>query len=225
MVKFKAIGVSEGLAKAKALVIKEEDLSVIKETVADVEAECKRVLDAVEKAKQQIEVLRDDAEKNIGAAEAEIFDAHLMMLDDPDFVEGMTNIVTDEKVCAEYACFVNCENFQAMFRALDDEYMQARAADIGDISQRVIKNLKGIADNAIDTITEPCIIVANDLTPSDTAKIGRQAGCRFYHEDRRPHEPFGDHGAFDGYSGDCRCRREGGRDRGRRPAADRRRGR
>lgn len=172
MVKFKAIGVSEGLAKAKALVIKEEDLSVVKETVADVEAECKRVLDAVEKAKQQIEVLRDDAEKNIGAAEAEIFDAHLMMLDDPDFVEGMTNIVTDEKVCAEYACFVNCENFQAMFRALDDEYMQARAADIGDISQRVIKNLKGIADNAIDTITEPCIIVANDLTPSDTAKIG-----------------------------------------------------
>ena len=117
-------------------------------------------------------MLRDDAEKNIGAAEAEIFDAHLMMLDDPDFVEGMTNIVTDEKVCAEYACFVNCENFQAMFRALDDEYMQARAADIGDISQRVIKNLKGIADNAIDTITEPCIIVANDLTPSDTAKIG-----------------------------------------------------
>lgn len=172
MVKFKAIGVSEGLAKAKALVIKEEDLSVVKETVADAEAECKRVLDAVEKAKQQIEVLRDDAEKNIGAAEAEIFDAHLMMLDDPDFVEGMTNIVTDEKVCAEYACFVNCENFQAMFRALDDEYMQARAADIGDISQRVIKNLKGIADNAIDTITEPCIIVANDLTPSDTAKIG-----------------------------------------------------
>lgn len=100
MVKFKAIGVSEGLAKAKALVIKEEDLSVVKETVADTEAECKRVLDAVEKAKQQIEVLRDDAEKNIGAAEAEIFDAHLMMLDDPDFVEGMTNIVTDEKVCA-----------------------------------------------------------------------------------------------------------------------------
>ena len=95
MVKFKAIGVSEGLAKAKALVIKEEDLSVVKETVADAEAECKRVLDAVEKAKQQIEVLRDDAEKNIGAAEAEIFDAHLMMLDDPDFVEGMTNIVTD----------------------------------------------------------------------------------------------------------------------------------
>ncbi|MFR1151789.1 MAG: PEP-utilizing enzyme [Butyricicoccus sp.] len=83
----------------------------------------------------------------------------------------MTNTVTDEGLRVEPR-FVNCENFQAMFRALDDEYMQARAADIGDISQRVIKNLKGIADNAIDTITEPCIIVANDLTPSDTAKIG-----------------------------------------------------
>ena len=130
------------------------------------------MLDAVEKAKKQIEVLRDEAEKNIGAAEAEIFDAHLLMLDDPDFVEGMTNLIADEMVCAEYACFVNCENFQAMFRAMDDEYMQARAADIGDISQRVLKNLKGIADNAIDTITEPCILVANDLTPSDTAKIG-----------------------------------------------------
>ena len=172
MVKFKAIGVSEGLAHAKALVIKEVDLTVVKNTITDVAAEQQRVLDAVEKAKNQIQTLRDEAEKNIGASEAEIFDAHLLMLDDPDFVEGMTNLVADEMVCAEYACFVNCENFQAMFRAMDDEYMQARAADIGDISQRVLKNLKGIADNAIDLIAEPCIIIANDLTPSDTAKIG-----------------------------------------------------
>ena len=172
MVKFKAIGVSEGLAHAKALVIKEEDLTVVKDSITDVAAEQKRVTDAVANAKKQIEALRDEAEKNIGAAEAEIFDAHLLMLDDPDFIEGMTNLVEEEKVCAEYACFVNCENFQAMFRAMDDEYMQARAADIGDISKRVLKNLKGIADNAIDSITEPCIIIANDLTPSDTAKIG-----------------------------------------------------
>ena len=172
MLKFKAIGVSEGLAHAKALVIRETDLTVVKDTITDVASEQQRVLDSVEKAKKQIALLRDDAKKNIGAAEAEIFDAHLLMLDDPDFVEGMTNIIADEKVCAEYACFVNCENFQAMFRAMDDEYMQARAADIGDISQRVLKNLKGIADNAIDAITEPCILIANDLTPSDTAKIG-----------------------------------------------------
>lgn len=172
MFKFKAIGVSEGLAHAKALVIKEEDLTVVKDTITDVAAEQARVTDAVEKAKKQIEVLREEAEKNIGAAEAEIFDAHLLMIDDPDFIEGMTNLIDEDKVCAEYACFVNCENFQAMFRAMDDEYMQARAADIGDISKRILKNLKGIADNALDSITESCIVIATDLTPSDTAKIG-----------------------------------------------------
>ncbi len=172
MIKFKAIGVSEGLARAKALVIREADLSVVRTQITDVAAEQQRVTDAVEKAKEQISALRDEAEKNIGPEEAEIFDAHLLMLDDPDFVEGMTNLIADEQVCAEYACSVNCENFQEMFRSMDDEYMQARAADIGDISARVLKNLKGVADNAIDAITEPCIIVANDLTPSDTAKIG-----------------------------------------------------
>ena len=90
MVKFKAIGVSEGLAKAKALVIKEEDLSVVKETVADAEAECKRVLDAVEKAKQQIEVLRDDAEKNIGAA-------------DPSLIASLVAIVPYVIICATFS--------------------------------------------------------------------------------------------------------------------------
>ena len=105
MLKFKAIGVSEGLAHAKALVIKEADLTVVKNSITDAAAEQKRVMDAVEHAKKQIELLRDEAEKNIGAAEAEIFDAHLLMLDDPDFVEGITNLIADEMVCAEYACF------------------------------------------------------------------------------------------------------------------------
>ena len=172
MLKIKAIGVSEGLARAKALVIREADLTVTKTAVTDTEAEKKRVTDAVAKAGEQIAALRDETEKNIGPEEAEIFNAHLMMLEDPDFIEGMTNMIEDEKVCAEYACSVNSENFQAMFRAMDDEYMQARAADIGDISMRVLKNLKGVAENPLDTITEPCIVVANDLTPSDTAKMG-----------------------------------------------------
>ena len=172
MLKIKAIGVSEGLARAKALVIREADLTVTKTAVTDTEAEKKRVTDAVAKAGEQIAALRDETEKNIGPEEAEIFDAHLMMLEDPDFIEGMTNMIEDEKVCAEYACSVNSENFQTMFRAMDDEYMQARAADIADISMRVLKNLKGVADNPLDSVTEPCIVVANDLTPSDTARMG-----------------------------------------------------
>ena len=93
MVKFKAIGVSEGLAHAKALVIKEVDLTVVKDSITDVAAEQARVTDAVEKAKQQIKVLRDEAEKTIGAAEAELFYAHRLMLDDPDCVECMPNLV------------------------------------------------------------------------------------------------------------------------------------
>ena len=95
---------------------------------------------------------------------------HLMMLDDPDFVEGMTNIVTDEKVCANTRA-LSTARLSGDVPALDDEYMQARAAGIGDISQRVIKN-RALQTLLIDTITEPCIIVAGDLTPSDTAKIG-----------------------------------------------------
>lgn len=171
MLTFKAIGVSEGLARAKALVIKEADVTVVKEVITDVDAEMARLDEAVAKAQKQIETLRDEAKKNIGEEEAEIFEAHLMMLD--DIVEGTKDHISDDLVCAEYACFVNCEDSQAMFRAMEgNEYMQARAADVGDISQRIIKNLKGIADNAIDSITEPCIIIANDLTPSDTAKIG-----------------------------------------------------
>lgn len=167
-----AIGVSEGLARAKALVIREVDLTVVRQSILDAAAEQQRVIDAVEKAKSQIAALRDMTERTIGAAEAEIFDAHLMMLEDPSFVEGMTDLVAAEMVCAEYACSVNGENFQEMFRSLDDEYMQARAADVADISTRVLKNLKGVSGSVLDEITEPCILIANDLTPSDTAKIG-----------------------------------------------------
>ncbi len=170
MYKFKAIGVSEGLAHAKALVIKEADVSVVKEVITDADAEKKRLDDAVAKSQTQLEGLREETRKNIGDAEAEIFDAHLMMLE--ELSDAIRDQIEADMVCAEYACFVACENYQAMLRSLDDEYMQGRVADVGDISQRIIKNLKGIADNAIDSITEPCIIISTDLTPSDTAKIG-----------------------------------------------------
>jgi len=168
---FKAIGVSEGLARAKALLIKEIDTSVVKEIITDVAAEQARVDEAAAKAQKQIEALRDEAKKTIGEAEALIFDAHLGMLE--ELADGTKEHIEEDLVCAEYACFVNCEDTQAMFRAMEgDEYMQARAADVGDISQRLIMNLKGITDNALDSIAEPCIIISNDLTPSDTAKIG-----------------------------------------------------
>ena len=181
MLTIQALGVSEGLVKAKAFVLAEPDLTVTKQTITDVAAEQARVDNAISTAKAQIEAIMEEAGDALGD-DAEIFEAHLMMIEDEDFIEGMKNIIEDEKVCAEYACKVNCENFQAMFRAMDSEYMQARAADVGDISMRVLKVLKGISDNMIDTISEPCIIVANDLTPSDTAKVGTKPVMGFITE-------------------------------------------
>ncbi len=181
MLTIQALGVSEGLVKAKAFVLAEPDLTVTKQTITDVAAEQARVDNAISTAKSQIEAIMEEAGDALGD-DAEIFEAHLMMIEDEDFIEGMKNIIEDEKVCAEYACKVNCENFQAMFRAMDSEYMQARAADVGDISMRVLKVLKGISDNMIDTISEPCIIVANDLTPSDTAKVGTKPVMGFITE-------------------------------------------
>ena len=171
MITIQALGVSEGLVKAKAFVLREPDLSVSKQKIEDVAAEQARVDAAVEAAKAQIEAIMEEAGETLGD-KAEIFEAHLMMIEDEDYIDGMKAIIADEGVCAEYACKVNCENFQEMLRAMDDEYMQARAADVGDISMRILKVLKGVSDNMLDTITDPCIIVANDLTPSDTAKVG-----------------------------------------------------
>ncbi|MGE4549505.1 MAG: phosphoenolpyruvate--protein phosphotransferase [Intestinibacillus sp.] len=172
MLKFNALGVSEGLVKAKAFVLREPDLTVGCETIDDVQAEQARVTKAVGHAKEQLARLRDQTAVRLGPKEAEIFEAHLMMLEDEDFISGMLDMIAAERVCAEYACERNRESFEAMFRAIDDEYMQARAADIRDISLRVLKNLKGFEDNSLDAITEPCILIAQDLTPSDTAKIG-----------------------------------------------------
>ncbi|MBS6546966.1 MAG: phosphoenolpyruvate--protein phosphotransferase [Butyricicoccus pullicaecorum] len=171
LITIQALGVSEGLVKAKAFVLREPDLSVTKQKIEDVAAEQARVDAAVETAKAQIEAIMEEAGETLGD-KAEIFEAHLMMMEDEDYLDGMKAIIADENVCAEYACKVNCGNFQDMLRAIDDEYMQARAADVGDISMRILKVLKGIADNALDAIDEPCILVANDLTPSDTAKVG-----------------------------------------------------
>lgn len=171
LITIQALGVSEGLVKAKAFVLREPDLSVTKQKVEDIAAEQARVDEAVQTAKAQIQSIIEEAGETLGD-KAEIFEAHLMMLEDEDYIDGMKEIIAGESVCAEYACKINCDNFQDMLRAMDDEYMQARAADVGDISMRILKVLKGVADNMLDTIIEPCIIVANDLTPSDTAKAG-----------------------------------------------------
>ena len=173
MIAIKGLGAAEGFVKAKAFVLKEVDLDVSPRLIENPEEEKKRVMDAIAQAGRQIDDLTARA-KELKNGSAEIFEAHKMMLTDTKFSEGICDIIENEGVCAEYACQKNAENLQALFAAIEDEYMRARAADIIDISKRVLRILKGITENPLDMIEQPCIIVANDLTPSDTARIGEK---------------------------------------------------
>lgn len=168
----KTIGVSEGMSKAPILVLHPMDLTIHRALTQDATTEQLRAAAAIATAKDQLVALTEDARAAGNDETVEILEAHQMMMDDPDFIEGITHRVVDEQVSAEFACDENRKAFQAMFEALDNEYMRARAADVGDLSLRILKVLKGADDSPLDHITAPCIVVAEDLTPSDTAKIG-----------------------------------------------------
>lgn len=172
MHKLQGIGVSEGLAYAKAYLLHEVTMTVRKKEVDDPSSEQARFARAVEQTKEQIVRLRDEAAQHMGEEQAQIFDAHLGMLDDPDWIEQIDSQIALDKVCAEYACQQIGAQLEAMFAEMDDDYMRARAADIADITKRILRNLQGVPENALEHITEPCILVARDLTPSDTARIG-----------------------------------------------------
>lgn len=173
MLEITGLGVAEGYVEAKALILKETQLEVSYRRVEETQKELERVHLALEEAQRQIDEVIYTT--NQGAkATSEIFEAHKMILLDPEFCGGICNVIKEEKACAEYACRKNSETLEAIFTAMEDEYMQARGADIADVSNRVLRILAGVTDNPLDGITTPCIIVARDLTPSDTAKIGEK---------------------------------------------------
>lgn len=164
-----ALGVSEGLAEGAAFVMRQPDLQVRREEISDIAAELTRLNAAIQTAGAQIAAQIEQA----GAGEqAEILEAHQMMLEDADYIDGIRRIIEEEHVCAEYACEENSAHFQQMLRRMDDSYMQARAADVQDISMRLLRALRGVPDTPLDAIREPCILVAEELTPSDTARLG-----------------------------------------------------
>ena len=172
MIEKKGLGVSNGYSKAKAFVLKKNKIEIEHRYVSDVDAEMRRVDTAIEQSIKQIETLRDESIKRIGEKNAEIFDAHLMMITDDTFKERIKYFVCDEKKDAVYAVEMTKNELKKTFEAIDDEYMRARAADICDISDRLMRNLMGEEDVDISSISEPSIIIAHDLTPSDTARIG-----------------------------------------------------
>lgn len=161
-----------GVAMGRLSIYKKSDNVVKRVKISDVEAEMQRFEDATVKAKEQLAALYDKAMKEVGETSAAIFEVHQMMLDDLDFRESVINMIKTQNVNAEYAVAVSGDNFSTMFAAMDDDYMKARAADVKDISNRVISVLQGAEDAKLDS-NEPVILVAEDLAPSETVQLDK----------------------------------------------------
>lgn len=167
-----------GIAIGKIRVYKKEQQQVHRRKIEDVEAELARYVRAREQAIEQLKGLYDKALKEVGEANAAIFEVHQMMLEDGDYNESVENIVRSSQVNAEYAVASTGDNFSQMFASMEDDYMRARAADVKDISERVIANLQGAAGSAEDS-GEPMIVVAEDLAPSETVQMDKDKVLSF----------------------------------------------
>lgn len=178
MKKYMGKGVYSAIAIGRISVFKKKDLAVKRMRCEDTETEKKRVENAKNLAKEQIGTLYEKTLKEVGEANARIFEIHMMMLDDEDYNESIDNIIDTQKVNAEYAVAVTADNFSEMFLAMDDAYMQARSADIKDISNRIIANLTGIKseENPLD---DKVIICADDLAPSETVSLDKDKVLAF----------------------------------------------
>ena len=170
---FQGKSVYKGIVMGPVAVLKKNDYQVKRTRIEDPEAEVKRVKEAVEVSKKQLGRLYDKAVREVGEASAAIFEVHQMMLEDEDYLESMENMIRIELVNAEYAVAATGDNFAEMFAAMDDEYMKARSADVKDISERLVRNLSGEGDNDLSSM-EPSVIVADDLSPSETVQMDKE---------------------------------------------------
>ena len=169
---YKGKSVYKGIALGPVVVFQKNDVQVKREKIADAEGEIARMQDAVSASQEQLQKLYDKAVKEVGEASAAIFEVHQMMLEDEDYQDAICNMIRNEMVNAEYAVAVTGDNFAEMFASMDDDYMQARSADIRDISNRLVQNLSGHAPVDMNDM-EPSIIVADDLSPSETVQMDK----------------------------------------------------
>ena len=172
MIIYEGKAVFEGIAIGKLSVYKKNEETVKREKVEDPEAEVARYAEARVGAVEQLQALYEKAVKEVGEASAEIFEAHQMMVDDDDFVESVESIIRTQSVNAEYAVAETGDNFKKMFEEMDDEYFRGRAADIKDISERIIRVLQGDTGAGIES-DDPVIVVADDLAPSETVQMDK----------------------------------------------------
>lgn len=173
MQSFQGKSVYKGIVMGPVVVLKKNDYQVKRSRIEDADAETSRVKEAVKRSQEQLQKLYDKALKEVGEASAAIFEVHQMMLEDEDYLEAIQNMIQTEMVNAEYAVAVTGDNFSQMFASMDDDYMKARAADIKDISERLVRNLSGQEDADLSDI-DPSVIVADDLSPSETVQMDKE---------------------------------------------------
>lgn len=167
-----------GIAIGRLSVYHKKDNQVKRMKVTDTDAETARFMTAKEQAKEQLATFYEKALKEVGEVNAMIFEVHQMMLDDPDYIESITNMIATQEVNAEFAVATTGDNFSQMFAAMDDDYMRERAADVKDISNRVISILQGATHGGM-TGDEPVILLADDLAPSETVQLDKSKVLSF----------------------------------------------
>ncbi len=175
----KGIAASKGYAIGKVLIKVDLDLTVEGKTVANTEVEVNKLKAALEASKAQLEKIKDKAHLELGADKAAVFESHIMLLEDPEFVGAVENVINESKLNAEKALQDTVDSFLAIFEAMDDEYMRERAADIRDVGRRILTNLKGYSTEGLMITDKDTIVVAHDLTPSDTAQLDREKVTAF----------------------------------------------
>ena len=172
MITIQGKGVSKGIAKGPLYFFQRSDTTVTLKVVSDIEAEKARLAVAQEQSIRQLNALAEKCQEDAGEEMAVLFETHAMFVEDEDFVECITSLIDEESCNAEYAVEQAGIQFAAMFAAMDDAYMQARAADIKDVAKRILNNLLGVVDGGIDS-EEPVILAADDLTPSETLQLDK----------------------------------------------------
>ncbi len=172
MIVLQGKGVSKGVAEGPVCFFRRADAAVKKETASDIESEKARVAAAQEKSVAQLEALADKARAETGEETAVLFETHAMFVEDEDYVEAIMTALEEERCNAEYAVEQAGEQFAAMLAAMDDPYMQGRAADIRDVTRRILNNLMGVAEGGVDSDV-PVILAADDLAPSETLQLDK----------------------------------------------------
>lgn len=170
----KGIGASPGIAIGKALVVEESEIVIEKKSISDIDSELKKLSDAVLISKEELTKVKEKVAQEVGEEEAEIFGAHLLVLEDPEFIGEAENKIKNENINAEYALNEVKDMFVSIFESMDNAYMKERAADVKDVTNRVLRHILGIKVVDLSSLSDEIVLVAHDLTPSDTATMDKE---------------------------------------------------